>query len=115
MSKHHEPGDEAEVKIDQALHILMEEWDEIAWYRHSSKNGELDAQHTDFLIFLKSRFSFPLQVKSSIHSARQHISKYPNIMVIYVRKNDRPEYLAKRVKILILRCYKRIKAAPLPA
>lgn len=109
MSQKKNCGDEAELKTDQALQLLQHEWSEIISYRHSAKNGELDALHIDFLIFLRSRLAMPLQVKSSIRGLREHIAKYPYIVAIVVTRRDTPECIAKRIKACILRCYKKIQ------
>ncbi|KKU15152.1 hypothetical protein A3A20_01125 [Candidatus Wolfebacteria bacterium RIFCSPLOWO2_01_FULL_45_19] len=102
-------GDETELKVDRALQILTREWDEVVSYHHSSKNGELDVLHTDFLIFLRSRMAFPLQVKSSSGGARQHIKRYHYITVIAVRRNHDERHISSRIRALILRYYRDIR------
>lgn len=108
MSRDREKGDETESKTDRALQILIKEWDEIVSYHHNRQNGELDALHIDFLIILRSRFIFPLQIKSSARGARQHIKKHPYIVVMAVRRGHTERHIADRIKSLILRHYKNV-------
>lgn len=103
-------GKEAEEKAKRALRFLADSWDEIVCFHHSKRSGELDELHTDFLILLRSKLSLQLQIKSNPRGIRKHIQKYPFIIVISVTKRDKIEKVAKRIKRLIIRCYKRISA-----
>lgn len=107
-------GRKNEDRVGEALKLLQSRWNEIVCFHHSKQSGELDTRQTDFLIFLRSKFAFPLQVKSSPRGAREHIRNHEHIIVIVVRKRDTIERLAQRVKGLIIRCYKKIMANPLP-
>ena len=107
-------GLDSEEKAIRALALLGKKWQEIVTYHHSKKDGEIDCLHTDILIFLKSNFSFPLQIKSTRGAARKHNQKYPYIISIFVRRHDSERKIAHVIKRRILRQYKKIKNSPLP-
>lgn len=102
-------GPEFEEKAIRALALLSKEWREIITYHHSKKDGEVDILHTDILIFLKSNFAFPLQIKSTRGAARKHDKKYPHIISIFVRGRDSEKKIANIIKHRILRQYKKSK------
>ena len=105
-----EIGIESEKKVHRALDILRHNWNEVIRFIHAEKNKELDREHIDFLIFLRSNLSLALQVKSSRWRAKTHLKKYPYIRgVIWVRERDKPREIAERIKKIILLYYKRIK------
>lgn len=107
-------GKEAEDKIGQALDLLKSQWGEVVEFHHSKQTGEIDSLAVDFLVFLRSKLVFPLQVKSSHRGVKDHISKHPHIIAVQARRKDSAARLAKLIKKLILRRYQKIKLYPLP-
>ncbi|OGN03198.1 MAG: hypothetical protein A2651_02190 [Candidatus Yanofskybacteria bacterium RIFCSPHIGHO2_01_FULL_42_12] len=103
-------GRKSENKVHRALDILRYRWKEVVRFIHAEKNGELDREHIDFLIILRSNLSLALQVKSSRWRAKIHLKKYPHIKgVIWIREQDTPQEIAERIKKIILLYYKKIK------
>ncbi|MEK7521171.1 MAG: hypothetical protein AAB560_03800, partial [Patescibacteria group bacterium] len=75
----------AEEKVVQALEILKTE-NLIVGFRRSAKNGHLDSNGIDFLIFLEENLVLPLQVKSSPKKLGYHYQKYPFIMALAAKE-----------------------------
>lgn len=111
MGAKSDPGKDAERKAHLAIELLMGEGNEIVSFHHSKSGGEVDSLHTDFLIFLRSGLIFPLQVKCSPKGARKHFHKYPYISVIVVGRRKKVEDVARHIKSLINRQYRRIRQA----
>ncbi|MBI5147957.1 MAG: hypothetical protein HZA37_02290 [Parcubacteria group bacterium] len=75
----------AEEKTSEALEILKSE-NLIVGFRRSAKNGHLDSQGIDFLVFLEGNLVLPLQVKSSPKKLGYHYQKYPFIIAVVAKE-----------------------------
>ena len=94
------PAFDAEQVTEEALKILKET-NIICEFHHSKKNGELDVDGIDFLIFLNNGLCLPLQVKGSHFKQKQHPRKHPHIRFILIVKRNKPKIIAKKLKRLI--------------
>lgn len=87
----------------RALEKLKNEWPAINAVYYSRPGGEIDGLKMDFIVYLRSRLIFPLQVKAWPGEAKKHRSKYPHIDVIVVYTSDRISRVAKRIRRIIER------------
>lgn len=85
---------ESALKLLKTTNVICE-------FHHSKKNGELDADGIDFLIFLNNGLCIPLQVKGAHFKQNQHLRKHPHIRFILIVKRNQPKIIAKKLKRLI--------------
>lgn len=102
------PAFDAEQVAETALKSLKET-NVIREFHHSKKNGELDADGVDFLIFLNNGLCIPFQVKGARFKANQHLRKHPHIRFILIVKRNKPEIIAKKLKRLVTKISEKVK------
>ncbi len=90
----------AEEKTSEALEILKSE-NLIIGFRRSPKNGYLDSNGIDFLIFLDNELVLPLQVKSSPKKLGYHYQKYPFIIAIVAKERHEVADVKKALQKII--------------
>lgn len=80
-----------------ALEILSRQNVILAW-RKSQKNGELDADGVDFVIYLKSGLILPVQTGGPNKDVELHLARHPHVRFIVKICSNRPNFLAETLK-----------------
>ena len=109
MSKKHKPphpsGGPAEQMFEDGLKFLMRINPLFQGYQHAKKDGELDKQQVDFLVFMGHEnyvhIIIPYQVKGGNRAGAaiaEHLSKNPGVAPFRISKKDTTERIAERVQ-----------------
>lgn len=87
---------------------------------HARKDGELDVNGTDMLVFLSNYFAVPFQVKTWVSQKsrrgkiiREHYRKYPHIILLFVRREQDIRKLSVHIENIVLRLIKK-RRIPVP-
>ncbi|MEK7464295.1 MAG: hypothetical protein AAB617_00770 [Patescibacteria group bacterium] len=84
----------------RALKIL-EDKNIIAHFFQAEKNGQIDRDGIDFLIFLENGLCLPLQVKRGKKALASHFRKHPHVKFVIIVSRDRPERIANSIRRMI--------------